>query len=79
MILGLRSPGFVVCFDVIVNRRRMEPKMVHGHESTKRCLVLYGFEIWAILCFIVGKINNMLLCIKNHVYIYLFDVLTWKL
>ena len=40
---------------------------------------LCGSEIWAILCVIVGEINNMLLCVKNHVYIYLFDVLTWKL
>ena len=38
--------------------------MVHGSEGTKRCPVLYGFEIWAILCVIVGKINNMLLCVK---------------
>ena len=33
-------------------------------EGTKRCLVLYGSEIWAILCVIVGKINNMMLCVK---------------
>ena len=38
--------------------------MVHGREGTKRCLVLYGSEIWAILCVIVRKINNMLLCVK---------------
>ena len=38
--------------------------MVYGCEGTERCLVLYGFEIWAILCVIVGKINNMLLCVK---------------
>ena len=25
-------------------------KMVHGHEGTKRCPVLYGSEIWIILC-----------------------------
>ena len=53
---------------------------VTNREGTKRCSVLYGFEIWAILCVIVGKINNMLLCIKimfiNHVCIYLLDVLT---
>ena len=29
-------------------------------EWTKRCLVFYGFEIWAILCVIVEKMNNML-------------------
>ena len=34
-------------------------------EVTKRCHVLYESEIWAIclLC-IVGKINNMLWCVK---------------
>ena len=35
-----------------------------NHEGTKRCLVLCGSEILAILCVIVGKINNMLLCVK---------------
>ena len=30
-------------------------KMVHGREGTKWCPVLYGFEIWVILCVIVGK------------------------
>ena len=38
--------------------------MVHGREGIKMCPVLYEFEIWAILCVIVGKINNMLLCVK---------------
>ena len=38
--------------------------MVHDREGTERCLVLYGSEIWAILCVIIGKINNILLCIK---------------
>ena len=38
--------------------------MVYGCEGTERCLVLYGSEIWAILCVIVGKINNMLVCVK---------------
>ena len=33
-------------------------------EGTKRCPVLYVSEIWAILCVIVGKINNMILCVK---------------
>ena len=66
MIPGLRSPGFVVCFDVTVIQRRMEKKkkMVYGCEGIERCPVLYGFEIWAILCVIAGKINNMLLCVK---------------
>ena len=35
-----------------------------NREGTKRCHVLYGSEIWVILCVIVGKINNMLLCVK---------------
>ena len=60
VIPRLRSSGFVICYDVTMIRRRMEPKMVHGREGTKRCPVLYGSEIWAILCVIVGKINNML-------------------
>ena len=38
--------------------------MVHDREGTERCLVLDEFEIWVILCVIVGKINNMLLCVK---------------
>ena len=33
---------------------------VMNREGTKRCPVFYGSEIWAILCVIVGKINNML-------------------
>ena len=33
-------------------------------EGTNRCPVLYESEIWAILCVIVGKINNMLLSVK---------------
>ena len=38
--------------------------LVTNCEGTKRCLVLYEFEIWAILCVIIGKINNMILCVK---------------
>ena len=38
--------------------------MGHGREGTKRYFVLYGSEIWVILCVIVGKINNILLCVK---------------
>ena len=33
---------------------------VTKREGTKRCPVLYGSEIWVILCVIVGKINNMI-------------------
>ena len=35
-----------------------------NRDGTKMCPVLYGSEIWAILCVVVEKINNMLLCIK---------------
>ena len=38
--------------------------MVHGREGTERCPILYESEILAILCVIVGKINNMMLCVK---------------
>ena len=37
---------------------------VTNREWTKRCLVLYESEIWVILGVIVGKINNMLLCVN---------------
>ena len=43
-------------------------------EGTKRCPVLYGSEIWAILCVIVGKINNMMLCVK---FILIYTCLTY--
>ena len=38
--------------------------LMTNRERTKRCPVLYGSEILAILCVIVGKINNMMLCVK---------------
>ena len=50
-----------------------------NRQGTKRCPILYGSESWAILCVIVGKINNMMLCVKKYVNIYLLEVLTWKL
>ena len=37
---------------------------VTNRERTKMCSILYGSEIWAILCVTVRKINNMLLCVK---------------
>ena len=37
---------------------------VTNREGTKRCPIVYEFEIWAILYVIVGKINNMLLYVK---------------
>ena len=51
---------------------------VTNREGNKRCPVLCGSKIWVILCVIVGKINNMLLC-EIHVNMCLRDVLTWKL
>ena len=38
--------------------------MIHGHEGAKKCPVLYRSEILAILCVLLEKINNMLLCLK---------------
>ena len=37
---------------------------VTNREGTKRCPVFYRSEILVILCVIVRKINNMLLCVK---------------
>ena len=37
---------------------------VMNHEGTKRCPILYGSEILAILCVLMGKKFNMLLCVK---------------
>ena len=37
---------------------------VMNREETKRCPVVYGSEIWAIMYVIIGKINNMLLYVK---------------
>ena len=48
--------------------------LVTNREGTKRCPVLYGSEIWAILCVIVGKINNMMLCVK---IMFLYICLTY--
>ena len=35
-----------------------------NREAIKRCPILYGSEIWAILCVLLEKINNMLLHVK---------------
>ena len=40
--------------------------MIHGREA---CLC--GSEIWAILCVIVGKINNMLIVKIMFIYTFL--------
>ena len=47
---------------------------VVNREGTKKCLVLYGSEIWAILCVLLENV----VC-KNHVNMCLSNVLTWKL
>ena len=47
---------------------------VTNREETKRCHVLYGSEILAILCVIVGKINNILLCVK---IMFIYTCLTY--
>ena len=57
LIPELMFSVFVVCFSINVIQ-------VTNHEGTKRCSVLYGSEIWVILCVIVGKINSMMLCVK---------------
>ena len=49
-----------------------------NRERTKRCPVVYEYEILAILYVIVGKINNVVVC-KIHVNMCLSDVLTWKM
>ena len=47
---------------------------VTNREGTKRCPVLYGSDILTILCVIVGKINNMLLCVK---IMFIYTCLTY--
>ena len=42
-------------------------------EGTKRCPILYGFEILSNLCVIVGKINNTL-CVK---IMFIYTCLTY--
>ena len=37
---------------------------VTNREGTKKCPVVYGFDILVILYVIIGKINNILLYIK---------------
>ena len=47
---------------------------VTNREGTKRCFVLYRSEIWVILCVIIEKINNMLLCVK---IMFIYTCLTY--
>ena len=46
---------------------------ITNREGTKM-YVLYVYEIWAILCVIVGKINNILLCVK---IMFIYTCLTY--
>ena len=48
--------------------------LVTNREGTKTCPILYGSEIWTILCVNVGKINNMLLCVK---IMFIYTCLTY--
>ena len=49
MIPGLRSPGFVVCFDVTVIWRRMEKKWFMDVKGPRGALFYMGSEIGTIL------------------------------
>ena len=51
------SLGFMVCFGIIVIRRRTV-------KGLRGALFYMGPRFKAILCVIVGKINNMMLCVK---------------
>ena len=55
--LGANVFGFCGVFWYHINS-------VTNHEGTKRCPVLYESKIWAILCVLLKKIYNMLLCVR---------------
>ena len=38
--------------------------MVHGREGTERCLVYVSLIFGPFCMLFVGKINNMMLCVK---------------
>ena len=52
--------------------------MVHGREGTERYPV-YVAPRFGPFCVLLHEKNNMLLCVKNLVNIYLLNVLIWKL
>ena len=62
--------GFVVCcgITVIWSRTMKGP----------RDALFYMGSRFGLFCVLLLKKNNMLLCVKNHVNMYLRDVLTWK-
>ena len=47
-------------------------------KGPRDVLFYIGPKLGHFVC-IVGKINNMMLCVKYHVNMCLRDVLTWKL
>ena len=51
--------------------------MVHGREGTERCPVYVGMRLGHFVCYCWKK-KHVVVC-KNHVNIYLLDVLAWKL
>ena len=55
---GIDVFGFCCVFwyhyNLLMNSTKKKKK-VHGREGTKMCLVLYGSEIWAILCVLLEK------------------------
>ena len=53
--LGTNVFGFCCVFWYHCNLLMNGKKMVQGREGTKRCPVLYGSEIWAILCMLLEK------------------------
>ena len=69
-IFGQSGTGLMFGFDQGTNVFRFcgvfwyHSNSMTNRERTKRYPVLYGFEIWVILCVIVVKINNMMLCVK---------------
>ena len=44
--------------------------MVHGCEGTERCPVYVGPRFGSFCVLLLKKINNMLLCIKQIMFIY---------
>ena len=52
---GIDVFRFCCVFWYHINLLMNGKKMVHGLEGTKRCPVLYEFEIWTILCVLLEK------------------------
>ena len=52
---GIDVFGFCCVFWYHCNLLMNGKKMVYDREGTKRCLILYGSDIWAILCLLLEK------------------------